>query len=73
MRLTYIRNHNLTKLHTELLSLSFLQPIMFPDGDCEAVFILCGDGQTVYLDVPDDLTPEQVAEIERVVNAHVLS
>lgn len=70
MKLTYIKPHNLAKLHEELMSLPFLQPRLRSDGDREAVIILCGDGQTIYLDVPDNLTPEQMAEIERVVNAH---
>lgn len=70
MRLTYHRPHTLMKLHGELLALPFLEPISRPDGEREAVFILSGDGQTVYLDVPDDLTPEQIAELEQVINNH---
>lgn len=71
MKLTYAKASNLIKLCTELLDLIFLRPRPLPNGEREAVFILCGDGQTVYLDAPDDLTPEQIAEIERVVNSHV--
>lgn len=70
MKLSYVKPHDLQKLHAQLLLLPFLQPRLNANNEHEAVFILCGDGQTVYLDVPDNLTPEQVAEIERVVNAH---
>lgn len=70
MRLIYPKAHDLARLHNELFALSFLRPVALASGERQAVFILCGDGQTVYLDVPDSLTPERVAEIERVVNAH---
>jgi hypothetical protein len=70
MRLHYKRLHDLNKLHAELLFLPYLQPRILPNGDREAVFILCGDGQTVYLDVPDDLNLEQIAEIEQVISNH---
>ncbi|CEP67898.1 PKD domain [Moorella glycerini] len=70
MKLIYDRPHKLSKLHAELLQLSFLQPIVRADEEREAILLLQGNGQTVYLDVPDDLTPEQIAEIERVINNH---
>jgi hypothetical protein len=69
VKLTYIRKHQLTRLHLELLSLPFLQPVIRSNGEHEAVFILCGDGQTIYLDVPD-LTPEQITAIDQVINNH---
>lgn len=69
-KLQYRRLHSLAKLHRELLTLPFLQPKDVEMGMKEAIFILCGDGQTIYLDVPDNLTPEQIVEIEQVINNH---
>lgn len=70
MKLAYAKSSDLIKLHVELLSLPFLQPKIRENGEREAVFILCGDSDNIILDVLDDLTPEQITEIEQVVNNH---
>lgn len=59
-------------LADKLVALGFLvRPLL--NNEREALFVLTFDGQAVYLDVPDDLTPEQIAQIEQVVMSHTPS
>lgn len=69
--LTFKKRHHLTKLHDELLeAVSALRPVPGPDGEPQARLLLGGDGETIEMLVPDDLSPEDIAAIEAVVSAH---
>ena len=71
MILRYERPHHLSKLHDELLvAIPALRPQPGPTGELEARLLIGGDGETVEMIVPDDLTPEDIAAIEAVVEAH---
>lgn len=67
MKLIYHKQHLLDKLMNELLTIPALRPIIGNDGQKYAVFTLQGDGENIYLTVPDDAP---IAEIEAVIQAH---
>ncbi|HEY8414758.1 MAG TPA: hypothetical protein VIK99_03190 [Thermaerobacter sp.] len=70
-RLVFKRPHHLNKLHEELLEkVPALRPRPGPSGEPEAVLLIGGDGGTVEMLVPDDLTPEDIEAIQAVVEAH---
>lgn len=64
--LTYQKQHHLSKLMDELLTIPQLQPIETDEGK-KAVFTLKGNGENIYLRVPDNAP---VIEIEAIIQAH---
>lgn len=69
MKLVYRKLHYLPKLMDELIAIPELQPFV-KDGEKKAKFILQGDGENIYLFVPDDAP---IDKMEQVIQAHVPS
>ena len=59
--------HHLNKLHGELLTTPTLQPITNTHGKREAVLLLSGGDDDIWLTVPDDADE---SAIQAVVDAH---
>lgn len=66
--LTFTKQHNLSRLHDELLSIPALRPVVGTSGRNEAVIRVEGKDDVITLSVPDDADEGQIGAV---VSAHV--
>lgn len=65
-KLHYVKANNLSQLHDEILSgCSAICPI-----DGQAQMSVEGDGNNVWLTLPDNLSPEDLQQVEAIVASH---